>query len=308
MINNEKKQLLEQIGGKILAELGKGIVVATIPIMAIKEQDINARLMKDDMYKQLVTNIGKRGQLESLPFCVLTDRVEIVSGHHRTRAAKDAGIKELPVLLDISGLNRSQIASKQLSHNAINGFDDKATMREIAKIIDNVDDLLESFVAKDVLDEQMESINKVLTPQIEFDWKNVVFTFLPHQIEDMDRLIESLERAGEYVYFAPREEYDRFIDATSKVQKFANIKNMGATIHKMIDYSNAELEEGGFDEEMEYLTLASIFGNATVPKESGLMIKDVFKQISEEYGITKKQGWKIFEILAKDYIAKQEEN
>lgn len=304
MINNDKRVLLEELGGKILADLGKGIVVATIPIMVIKEQDINARLMKDDMYKQLVANIGKRGQLESLPLCALTDKVEIVSGHHRIRAAKDAGLKELPILLDVSGLNRSQIASKQLSHNAINGFDDKATMREIAKIMDNVDDILDSFVAKDVLDEQMETINKVLTPQIDFEWKNVVFTFLPHQIEDMDRLIDTLERNGEYVYFAPREEYERFIDATSKVQKFANIKNMGATIHKMIDYANEELDEAGFDEEMEYMTLASIFGNATVPKESGLMIKEVFKKISEEYGITKKQGWKIFEILAKDYIDK----
>lgn len=306
MINKDRRELLESLNGKILADLGKGIVVASIPTSHIKEQDINARVMKDDMYKQLVTNIGKRGQLESLPFCALTDKVEIVSGHHRVRASKDAQIKDIPILLDMSGLNRSQIASKQLSHNAINGFDDKATMREIAKIMDNVDDILDSFVAKDVLDEQMETINKVLTPQIEFDWKNVVFTFLPHQIADMDNLISSLERNGEYVYFAPREEYDRFIDATANVQKFANIKNMGATIHKMIDYANAELEEGGFNEEMEYMTLASIFGNATVPKEEGLMIKDVFKKISEEYGITKKQGWKIFEVLAKDYIAKQE--
>lgn len=305
MISEEKQLLLDELGVRVLADLGKGIIVAEVPAKNIKEQDINARVMKDDMYKQLTTNISKRGQLESLPLCALTDKVEIISGHHRIRAGKDAGLKAIPVLLDVSGLNRSQIASKQLSHNAINGFDDKATMREIARIMDNVDDILDSFVAKDVLDEQMESINKVLTPQIEFDWKNIVFTFLPHEIENLDRLIEILEKNGEYIYFAPREQYEEFIDTISKVQKFANVKNMGASIHKMIGYANAELEEAGYSDEIEYMTLASIFGNATVPKEDGLIIKDVFKQISEKHGITKKQGWKIFEILAKDYIAKE---
>lgn len=307
MIKEDKVQLLKNLGGKVLADIGQGLVIAIIPIGVVKEQDINARLMKDDMYQQLVSNIGKRKQLESLPFCALTDKVEIISGHHRIRAAKDAGIKELPIILDVSGLSRSQIASKQLSHNAINGFDDKATMKEIAKIIDNVDDLIDSFVAKDVLDEQMEQINKVLTPQIEFDWKNVVFTFLPHEIGDLDRLIDSLEKSGEYVYFAPREEYDRFMDAIQKVQKFENIKNMGATIHRMVEYAYKELEEGEFEEDMDYVTLASIFGNATVPKESGERIKEVFKMIADEYGYTKRNGWKIFEVLAKEYLDKIQE-
>src|SRR6266699_1322539 len=46
-----------------------------------------------------------------------------ISGHHRTRAATAAGLSELFVLVDVTGLSRSQIAAKQLAHNAIEGQD-----------------------------------------------------------------------------------------------------------------------------------------------------------------------------------------
>ena len=34
------------------------------------------------------------------------------------------------------------MAAKQLAHNAISGFDDQSTLKEIAKMIDDVDDML----------------------------------------------------------------------------------------------------------------------------------------------------------------------
>ena len=58
--------------------------------------------MKNEMQRQLTDNIKKRGQLESLPFCALTQnetRIEIISGHHRIRSAKEA-LKEPDAELD----------------------------------------------------------------------------------------------------------------------------------------------------------------------------------------------------------------
>ena len=110
-----------------IADMGSGLLIAKVSLADFKEQDINARIMKSDMQKQLTDNIKKRGQLESLPFCALIDgKIEIVSGHHRIRSAKDSGImSEIFVILDTTGLRRSQVAAKQLAHNAISGFDDQ---------------------------------------------------------------------------------------------------------------------------------------------------------------------------------------
>jgi len=149
-------------GVTVLADLGYGIVVARVEINLIREQDKNAHLMKPEMFRQLHENIKKRGGLESLPLCAFTDKIEVISGHHRLRASKEAGLKEIIVLLDITGLTRSQIAAKQLAHNAINGFDDPSMLKEIAKMITDVDDMIESFIGKDVIGEPLAELEKLL--------------------------------------------------------------------------------------------------------------------------------------------------
>ena len=112
-------------GYEVIYDMGSGLVIAKVQIDQVKEQDINARIMKNEMQDQLTANIKKRGQLESLPFLVLVNgKLEIVSGHHRIKSARAAGLKELIVILDVSGLTRSQIVAKQLAHNAISGFDE----------------------------------------------------------------------------------------------------------------------------------------------------------------------------------------
>src|SRR5438552_334118 len=63
----------------------------------LREQDINANVMPVGMFNALVANMRKNGALESLPLCatrVATPHlIEIVSGHHRVRAAVQAGIE-----------------------------------------------------------------------------------------------------------------------------------------------------------------------------------------------------------------------
>ena len=184
-----------KVSYEVVADMGHGLVIAKVKLADIREQDINARIMKNETQKQLTDNIKKRGQLESLPFCALIDeKIEVISGHHRIRSAKDSGVmQEIFVILDISGLRRSQVAAKQLAHNAINGYDDQSTLREIAKMIDDVDDMMESYIGKDVLGEPLAELEKLIAPKVEFDWRNVTFTFLPHQIDDLEKLISVLQ-------------------------------------------------------------------------------------------------------------------
>ena len=83
---SESKINYEQI-----ADMGSGLIIAKVPSVCIREQDINARIMKNEMQRQLTDNIRKRGQLESLPFCVLVEdrnQIEIISGHHRIRSER----------------------------------------------------------------------------------------------------------------------------------------------------------------------------------------------------------------------------
>jgi ParB-like chromosome segregation protein Spo0J len=68
---------------------------------------------------ELAQTIARDKRLESLPLCAKTERgLEIISGHHRIRAATAAGISEMFVLVGVTGLIRSQIAAKQFSGGA----------------------------------------------------------------------------------------------------------------------------------------------------------------------------------------------
>lgn len=289
-------------GVKVLVELGHGLVIAKVDISIIKEQDKNAHLMKPEMFRQLSENIKKRGTLESLPLCALTDKVEVISGHHRLRASKEAGLKEIVVLLDISGLSRSQIAAKQLAHNAINGFDDKDMLKEIAKIITDVDDMIESYIGKDVLGEPMAELDRLLSPTLDFDWKQIQFVFLPHQLKNLELLVARTPNNADYVGAAHVEQYEQLIDCLAKYQQFKNIKNLGAALASMVQSANNEMEEAGFDGSEEWVTVNHLFGAAAIPSEVSEKVKQAIDKMKKEGVITDKAKWQALDVLASYYL------
>jgi len=302
----EKNQIGTRIelpaGVTILADLGYGVVVAKVDVSLIREQDKNAHLMKPEMFRQLSENIKKRGGLESLPFCALTDKVEMISGHHRLRAAKEAGLKEIIVLLDTTGLTRSQIAAKQLAHNAINGFDDPSMLKEIAKMITDVDDMIESFIGKDILGEPLAELDKLLSPTLDFDWKQIQFVFIPHQLKNLELFVEKTGGSFDFVGAAHVEQYEKLMDSLQKYQNFKNVKNLGTAINAMMEAANREMEAAEYDGTEEWVTLSTLFGAAAIPQELHLKMKDVFEKMKKNGQITDKSKWKALEVLAENYL------
>lgn len=290
---------------EVVADMGSGLVIAKVKLTDIREQDINARIMKTEMQKQLTDNIKKRGQLESLPLCAYIDnRIEVVSGHHRIRSAKDAAMKEIFVILDVSGLRRSQVVAKQIAHNAISGFDDQSTLRELAKMLDDVDDMMESYIGKDIIGEPMAELEKLLSPKVEFDWKNVTFTFLPHQIKDLEKLISTLQTMKPDVLgFAPIEDHQQFVEAITKYQGFANVKNTGAAIHAMIRATDQLYEDLHYDDSAEWVQLTTLFGSPAIPMEAAEVITEALKKMEANEEIGAKNKWQALEYWAANYLA-----
>jgi hypothetical protein len=108
-----------------VADLGGGLELWRFNVDETIEQDLNARAQPKEMFERLTATIGKDGRLEALPFLAQTQRgLEIVSGHHRVRAARAADVTDIYGVVDVTNLTRDQIAAKQLAHNAISGYDD----------------------------------------------------------------------------------------------------------------------------------------------------------------------------------------
>lgn len=301
-----EKSKQTKIEYETVAEMGSGLIIAKVASEYIREQDINARIMKTEMQRQLTDNIKKRGQLESLPFCALTldgTRIEIISGHHRIRSGKDAGLKEFFVILDTSGLNRSKITAKQIAHNAISGFDDQDTLKELAKMLDDVDDMIESYAGKEILGEPDGELEKYLSPTIHFDWKNVSLLFLPHQIKDLETLVETVKRySPDYVGIADIGEHTPFIKALTKYQAFADVKNVGAAIHAMTKLALQAMDKAGYTADSKWVQLSSLFGAGAVPQEKAETITAAIKKMIDSGIIDSKNKLDFLMILAERYL------
>ena len=289
---------------QVIHDMGSGLLIVKIPLDVVVEQDVNARIMKNEMQDQLTANIAKRGQLESLPY--LTEdgnKVRIISGHHRIKSARQAGIKEIYAILDVSGLTRSQEAAKQLAHNAISGFDDQSTLKEIVKMISDVDDMLESYVGKDILAEPMAEFDKLISPAVQFDFRTLVFAFLPHQLQNLELLVKELEKAGpEIVGVAEYEQGKRFVETLSKYQQFQDVRNLGAAISSMIAAANEKMDIAGYDPAGEWTYLTKVFGSNSIPAEAAQVIQHAIKKAEKEGIIGKKNRWQIIEYLCADYL------
>ena len=294
----------ERAGLQKIAEISSGLWFCMVDISLLKEQDINARLMKDNMFKQLTANIKKRGQLESVPFCCLQgETIEIISGHHRVKASKMAGLKEIPILLDVSGLTRSQIAAKQLAHNSIEGFDDNDTLKEITKIITDVDDMLEAFMQNEFIEPQ-EDLPSLIHIKSDLDFKQISLVFLDNEIEDFNKFLRNLDQNPQEVWVGDVRSFDEFCASLKRTQKVQDVKNVSAGISSMAKICNRYFDENGYEKNKPYVSVSKILGGATVPKDVGETIKNAVSLMVKKGEA--KSKWEAIEILSKEYLSKNE--
>jgi len=234
-----------------LLELGPNLWLAKIGTGEAKEQDSNARMMEEGMFAQLTANIRKRSGLESLPFCATpkdSEEVEIVSGHHRFQAAAAAGLKEVFILYDDSGLSRQEITAKQIAHNAIEGFDDPETLKQLLASIGDVDLLLETFIGADQI--QIPKLDPIVFPDVEFSYRTLSFAFLPHQMASFDLLMDTLAGRQDFVGVAEMAIYDDFVRAVSR---FARVKKIGRVSTALALITEVALKEVATIEALEAL-------------------------------------------------------
>ncbi len=219
----------------------------------IREQDINANAMPTEMFNALVGNIKKNGVLESVPLCATrqgSDQIEIVSGHHRIRAARQAG-QAGGVVIVCRGLTDAEIKAKQLAHNSISGTSDPQIVKEIFEQIDSLSLQMEAYIDTKELEKVPDPLSyKPLDVNPLYEAKTVTVVFLPTEFRDFDKAVDLLSPKPDTVYIAHKETFDQFKKAVKTVQDKLEIKSVPTAIAEMaalaLEHLNAiEVEHGG---------------------------------------------------------------
>lgn len=220
-------------------DMGNGISIWKVNVDLLREQDKNARVMSPDKFDRLAENIKRDKRLESLPLCVIlknsagNEEFHILSGHHRTRAARAAGLREVHVMVIEEELSHDQIRAKQLAHNALAGYDDPVLLQELYGEITDIEAKIASGILNGELDFEMPSL-QADDITFDFDYEMLQILFLPKQKEKFDEVLNLLEKdAG--VYVADKADFTRLRDAMVDVSKRENIRNASAIMARMID-------------------------------------------------------------------------
>ncbi len=231
-MTNENAPKIKQV-----ADLGNNLSLWYVHLDSLREQDQNARVMPLEKFERLASNIKKDSRLESLPLVTPVDNghneFSIISGHHRTRAARAAGVKFIYVLSLDENLTKDQIISKQLAHNALSGYDDTEVLAKLYKEIDDINERLASGVSE--VDFQIET--PALSSgdiEVNFDFELLNILFLPRQSEHFDEIVDLLEPEAK-VYLAEYKDFERVKNVVQEISKRDDIRNMSSIMARMLD-------------------------------------------------------------------------
>jgi hypothetical protein len=205
------------------------------------------------------------------------------------------------VLVDVTGLTRSQIAAKQLAHNAIEGQDNEQLLAEIYHQIEDAESKLEAFI-DEKLDIEIPKV-KIEGLDVEIDFKTVLLIFLPRVKERLDRALEYLRSSGQRLdglYVAADSDYAPLEKAVRKINQEYDVRVVADILGKMADLA---LEASGVSVEgPERVHLKDIFGSAWIPKTGAAVIKDALTKMQAEGSIGKSNRWQALEYWAAEYL------
>ena len=284
-----------------MLNLGRGLEIWKVHLDELREQDVNARVMPVKMFERLTATIHKDGRLESLPFVALNESggLEIISGHHRTRAARSAGVNEIYVIVDTTILSKDKIKAKQLAHNSIQGNDNAQIVKQIYQDIQDADSKLEAFIDSNI-DIEVPKV-KINDITLDVDMKQILVVFLPTQAELFEKAAEKIVGDYDELYVAENKVIEPFIKAVKRVSNEYDIRSMGTVFTRMAEITNEYMGEEL--DEQERVAVRDLFGTAYIPKEAAETVVEAIKKLESNGDIKKSNKWQALEYFAASYLA-----
>lgn len=294
-----------------LLDLGQGLAIWRVHVDDLHEQPLNAQAMTPAMFARLTATVKRDGRLESLPFCSLasTDppRIELVSGHHRTRSSRAAEMFYVHCLVDETGLTPDQIKAKQLAHNAIAGESEPQLLQRIFESITNVDDRLEAFI-----EPSGPAPAPVRLPRLDLDlrYRTIQLVMLAHQADAFDAAVDQLAEDGALVddasklYLIDMQLDERWRAACRRMGKEHGARAVTVQVARLVDAAMTHLgvEDGGDLDPDEWVPLADLLGSALVPPDVAETIREVVAAMTKAGKAEPRRGWQAIAELAAGYL------
>ncbi|WP_262285958.1 ParB N-terminal domain-containing protein [Micromonospora sp. MA102] len=293
-------------------------------LMTVRPQDltlleVNARYMRKEQYDRLVANIKRDGCLTSVPLVwhdVDNDRKVVLSGNHRVTASIDAGLTEITVMVVQQKLSRARQVALQLSHNAIAGEDDPATLKQLYEELDDVDWRAYSGLDDKQLD-LLAQVDLEGLSEANLDFATVQLVFLPHELEAARASFDEARKLtqADARWLAGYGDYESTLDALATAHGAHNVGNVATALGLILavfERHLGELRDGVWlDEESgepighahRLVPIETVLETRSMPADAAAVLHRAVEKLVRSGEVPADQRWRALELLAADYLA-----
>lgn len=314
--------------GDALEQIGTHII--RIDPRRLKLLDLNARYMRHEVFCQLVDNVKADGALTSVPFAwrlhddttrtALLDEegepvYEVLSGNHRVKAAVGAGVTEIDVMVTDQYVPPARRRAIQLSHNALTGEDDPATLRAI---YDDINDVTwRTYSGLD--DKHLALLAPVPVPglsEVNLQFQPITLLFLPDEVAQVEAIWETVKQtldSRQGTWLARWTDYDSALDALEVTSTSYGIRNTATAFMVILDVFQrhvTDLQAGWLDEEGQpveggrLVSLETVLGSLFVPARVAGQLQRVVERLVSAGDIEAQKRWQALEKVLESFLAR----
>ncbi|MFD6811541.1 ParB N-terminal domain-containing protein [Streptomyces anthocyanicus] len=273
--------------------------------------DLNARFLPHEQFKQLVENIRRDGCLTSTPL-VWNDadsgRRIVLSGNHRTMAAREAGLTRIGWLEITDPLPRQRQIALQLSHNAIAGQDDPAILKELYEELESVE--WRQYTALD--DKALELLEKVDVGglgEANLDFTTISIVFLPDELERAEAALDEAKKpaAADARWGLALTQYDGVLNALETTRAAYKIGNAATAFGVILDTFErhlTDLTEGWYDPQARAASrdgtapIETIFGVREIPTATAAALRKTIEDLVRAGDVPEDEPWRALDVWA----------
>ena len=280
---------------------------------------LNARFMRKETYDRLVENVRRDGALTSTPL-VWDDRdsgrMVVLSGNHRVMAAIDAGLAEIDIMVVEQPLSQARQVAMQLSHNAIIGEDDPATLRQLYEQLDDVDWRTYSGLDDKQLD-LLAQVDLEGLAEANLDFATIQLVFLPHELDTARTALEQARAvsSADGWWLAAYRDYEPVLDALATAHAAHNVGNVATALGVVLAVFERHLGElrdgvwydpdtGAPDGHPRHMVpIETIVEARTMPADVGSVVARAVDRAVSRGDIDSGARWRVLELWASRYLA-----
>lgn len=218
---------------------------AKVPIELLEDASMNANKMTEQELDRLTKNIKMSG-LSSVITCYKktgTDRYGIISGHHRVKACRKLGYKEIGILYaDEKDLFPDEIIAIQTSHNSLHGQDDVSILKKLFDQIQSVEFKEFAYVNMDEIG-TIDVNSAAFSPEVEeYTVSLVLYKNDMKRLQDLMGLVAEMAPKSDMVVLADGEPAEEMMLALLKeVRERYDIKSSSTAFCKILELAQEQM-------------------------------------------------------------------